>query len=558
MGRIIGIDLGTSTSEISYVKDGAPVIIPNSLGKYVTPSAVHITEEGEALVGEHAAEYLLTRPDRTFTEVKRLTGSGAVLKACGREYTPEDIQAELLKYLARCAGDYLGEKIDRAVITVPAYFTDVQRRATVRAGELAGLDVARVINEPTAAALDYGLMNIKECKNVLVFDFGGGTLDVTVMELFEGVIDVKASSGDNALGGKDFDEILMKRLFDPGNDQRALMRLKKASEECKIALSEAEGFEISLPFLTTGRGGRPVSLERTVTKAEFEEWIKERLESAKKPLLTALADAGLSPADLDIVLMVGGSTRIPAVRRLVAEVLGTEPSAAVDPDLAVARGAAIQAAILEGRFSAESEIVLTDVCPYTLGIAVLHRGYAEDRETFSPIMPRNTTIPAEISEIYFPVHRLQTSVKIKIYQGESADLANNQLRGEAMLTGIPPARKESDKEPFEVTFSYDMNGILQVRAHVISTGKEVRAEINTAGVKPKPPIDLSRWESAKSGKRCRPAIRKAEKLIGRGSDAAGDLELFITQIKEALVSENEERAEELRRELVELMEALDE
>jgi molecular chaperone DnaK len=282
---------------------------------------------------------------------------------------------------------------------------------------LAGLEVARVINEPTAAALDYGLMNIKDQKNILVYDFGGGTLDVTVLELFEGVIDVKASSGDNALGGKDFDEILMKKLFDPGTDARAAMRLKKAAEECKIALSAEESFDISLPFLTTGRGGKPVSLEKTVTKAEFEDWIKEKLNMAKKPMTDAMADAGLSPSDVDIVLLVGGSTRIPAVRRMAAETLGIEPLPTVDPELTVARGAAIQAAILEGRLSGEWEIVLTDVCPYTLGIAALYNsgGFLGDRPLFSAIMPRNTTIPAEMSKIYFPSSRFQTRADIEIY-----------------------------------------------------------------------------------------------------------------------------------------------
>ncbi|MDR2661700.1 MAG: Hsp70 family protein, partial [Treponema sp.] len=267
MSRIVGIDLGTSTSEIGCIVDGSAKLIPNSQGKLVTPSVVHIGENGEILVGEEAAEYLFTRPDCTFMEVKRLTGGGEKLKAHGKDYAPEDIQAMLLRYLIRGAEENLNEKIDRAVITVPAYFTDVQRRATARAGELAGLRVERIINEPTAAALDYGLSNLKECKNVLVYDLGGGTLDVTVLELFEGVIDVKASCGNNHLGGKDFDEIIMAWLADSGGDERALMRLKKAAEDCKIALSFQDEYKVSLPFLLTGKDGKPVSVEKTITRA---------------------------------------------------------------------------------------------------------------------------------------------------------------------------------------------------------------------------------------------------------------------------------------------------
>ena len=554
MSRIIGIDLGTSTSEISCVIDGKPVVMPNSHGKLVTPSVVHIGDDGEPMVGEQAAEYLLTRPDCTFMEVKRLTASGAVLKAHGKEYSPEDIQAMLLRYLAGCAGEYLGEEIKRAVITVPAYFTDAQRRATVKAGELAGLAVERVINEPTAAALDYGLMNLQECKNVLVYDFGGGTLDVTVLELFEGVIDVKASNGNNHLGGKDFDEIIMKKLFDPGKDERAVMRLKKAAEECKIALSGRESHEVSLPFLLTGRGGRPISVEKTVTRDEFEEWAKEKVESTKGPMLTALADAGLAPKDIDIALMVGGSTRMPCVRRLVADMLGTEPRAAVDPELTVARGAAIQAAILEGRDSGDWQLVLTDVCPYTLGTSVLREGLLKDRMVFDPIIPRNVTIPTEMSKIYFPSYDYQTMVKIDVYQGESSEPENNEHLGDVMLTGIPPARK--GREPVEVTFAYDMNGILQVKGRVVSTNNRVEAEISTAGAKARTAVDLSKWTEAPQAKYHRPVIRKAEKLIDAGNPEADDLSLLVGQIKEALVIGDESAAEGLRGELVELMKEL--
>lgn len=554
MSRIVGIDLGTSTSEIAYIADGAPVIIPNTLGKPVTPSVVHIAEDGTVLVGEPAAEYLLTRPEYTFMEVKRLTGSGKTLTALGKDYQPEELQAKLLRYLVDCAEKYLGEKIERAVITVPAYFTDVQRRATAKAGELAGLKVERILNEPTAAAMDYGLKNLSECKNILVYDFGGGTLDITVLELFEGVIDVKASHGNNHLGGKDFDEIIMKNLADAKGDERAFMRLKKAAEECKIELSTKDSCEISLPFLLTGKGGKPVSVEKAVARADFEAWISEKVESTREPMMAALSDAKLAPEDLDIVLLVGGSTRIPLVKQKVSEWLGKEPKTLVDPDLTVAKGAAIQAGILEGSFDGGQELVLTDVCPYTLGIAVMREGSYEDRLIFKPIIPRNTTIPVERSTIVSPYQDYQTAVDVKAYQGDSSDPENNEFLGEVRLSGIRPSRR--NKEQIEVCFSYDMNGILQVKARSLFSGNEVSAEINTAGVKPKPVLDLSKWEQAEGHRRYRPAIRKAEKIISAGCDGADELEILIVRIKEAVLLENTEQAEELRDELVGLMETI--
>lgn len=556
MSRIVGIDLGTSTSEIACIVDGSPVLIPNTLGKLITPSVVHIGEDGTKLVGEPAAEYLITRPDCTFMEVKRLTGSGTILRAHQREYTPEELQAVLLRYLCGCAETHLGERIDRAVITVPAYFTDFQRRMTAKAGELAGLQVERIINEPTAAALDYGLSNLEHCKNILVYDFGGGTLDITVLELFEGVIDVKASSGNNSLGGKDFDEIIMHKLASNIRDERTRMRLKKASEECKIALSTKEQFEISLPFLVGGAHGKPMFIERTITRAEFEEWVKDKVESTRIPMKTAMADAGLATSDLDIVLLVGGSTRIPCVKQLVAQSLSIVPQSLVDPDMTVARGAAIQAGIIEGVLSGERQLVLTDVCPYTLGVAVMREGMYEDKQVFDPIIRRNITIPTEKTKIYFPYEDYQTTVQIKAYQGDSVSLENNEFLGDVQLTGIPPAKV--GKEPIEVVFAYDINGILQVKARVVTTRNEISAEINTAGVMPKPALDISKWEAVAGAKRYRPAIHKAEKEIAIGNDEMGEIELLVRQVKEALLLGDEEQAECLREELMDKLESIGE
>ncbi|GHU03567.1 chaperone protein DnaK [Spirochaetia bacterium] len=555
MSRIVGIDLGTSTSEIACIVNGVPKLIPNSLGKAITPSVVHIGQDGNILVGEEAAEYLFTRPDCTFMEVKRLTGSEETLKAHGKTYKPEEIQAMLLRYLVRCAETHQNEKIDRAVITVPAYFTDVQRRATSKAGELAGLQVERIINEPTAAALDYGLSNLKECKNVLVYDLGGGTLDVTVLELFEGIIDVKASSGNNHLGGKDFDEIIMSNLADFSyDDERAKMRLKKAAEDCKIALSREDEYQVSLPFLLTAQDGKPVSVEKTVTRALFETWVSEKVTSTKDPMESALKDAGLDRSDLHVVLLVGGSTRIPCVKHLVEETLGTTPRSLVDPDLTVARGAAIQAGLLEGSINNEA-LVLTDVCPYTLGTAPLQDGLFGTRKIFDPIIPRNTTIPVERSKLYHTAHDYQTEVIIDVYQGESSDPENNERLGEVELKGIPSARE--GKEPVEVTFGYDMNGILQVKASVVSTGNQVSAEINTAGVKVKTAVDLSQWEKAEGAKQVRPLLRKAEKYINAGLDIGHDMEIHVERLKEALILGNVEQAEENRATLRSMIDAFE-
>jgi molecular chaperone DnaK len=554
MSRIVGIDLGTSTSEIGCVVDGTAKLIPNSQRKLITPSVVHIDENGEILVGEEAAQYLFTRPDCTFMEVKRLTGSDEKLKAHGKEYAPEEIQAMLLGYLVRCAEENIKEKIDRAVITVPAYFTDVQRRATAKAGELAGLHVERIINEPTAAALDYGLSNLQECKNVLVYDLGGGTLDVTVLELFEGVIDVKASCGNNHLGGKDFDEIVMRHLADPTKDERALMRLKKAAEDCKIALSRQDEFKVSLPFLLTGSDGKPVSVEKTVSRADLEEWIAEKVNSTRDPMMSALADAKLSPQDLQVVLLVGGSTRIPCVKALVEQSLGTTARSLVDPDLTVARGAAIQAGLIEGSID-NKDLVLTDVCPYTLGTAPLEEGLFGRRQIFDPLIPRNTTIPTEKAAMYSTAHDYQTEVVIDVYQGESSDPENNTRLGELRLSEIPFARR--GKEQIEVTFGYDMNGILQVKASVVSTGKAVSAEISTTGIKAAPPLDLSKWEQAEGSRRFRPLLRKAEKLIASDKDIGGDIALLVRRIKEAILLKNMEQADDLREQLMTMLDVLE-
>ena len=398
---IVGIDLGTSTSEVAFADEtGKATVIPNKNDEAVTPSVVHIKHSGRSIVGSEAGEYLFTRPDCTFMEIKRKFGTDEKLIAHGKTYTPEEIQAHIIEYLVDCAEEYTGEEVTGAVITVPAYFTDVQRKQTISAGKLAGVDVKRVINEPTAAALDYGISNMTGCEYILVYDFGGGTLDVTVLELFEGVIDVKSSCGNNRLGGKDFDEALM--LHIAGNqyealmaDPKAKMKLKHSATTCKVALSGEEKTQVLLPLIA-----KDISIDREVTRVEFENLIKSMIKSTGEQIDTALEDAGLKPADLQRVILVGGTTRIPIVRRFVEEKVGLiskwEKDDENSPELMVVRGAAIQAAIIDGVIAQEQSVVLADVCPYTLGLShVTNEGVMVDH-----LIRRNVTIPYQFSGVY--------------------------------------------------------------------------------------------------------------------------------------------------------------
>lgn len=563
MSRIVGIDLGTSTSEISILSDGKPLIIPNTLGEMITPSVVGLGESGEWLVGQAAREQMLLRPQETVIEFKRLMGSPAEIKLGSKTYSPPEISAVLLAYLMKCASAYLGQSVDRAVITVPAYFSDEQRRATVEAGKLAGIRVERIINEPTAAALDYGIEHMQECKNILVYDLGGGTLDVTVLELFAGILDVKASSGNNHLGGKDFDSALMDWLLerfqqqygqDLSNDIRAMMRLKEAAESCKIRLSTEPVHQIFLPFIAEVHG-KPAVLEETVSRIQLEELIHEKIESTASPIHLALQDAGLKPADIDLVLLVGGSTRIPYVRQYVAGILGKEPQALVDPDLAVARGAAIQAAIMNHEFLDEKDILITDVCPYTLGLAVL--GEIDGvlmPDIFDPIITRNTTIPVNRDKIYGTVADGQTKVEIQVFQGDYKRASRNNPLGQLSLSGIPPA--PAFKEKVKVSFSYDVNGILQVAATILSTGRNADVQIETTGVTMNDETDLDGWVDQPNARKYRLLLNKAQKLLDRNNigDSALELDIIIKDIKRGLIGGlPAERLDEMKSRLQELL-----
>jgi len=536
----VGIDFGTSTSEIAYIGDGGkPVLIPNHLGEFITPSVVYIAEDGTPVVGAEAKEKSLLEPENTFIEVKRLFGQDKTLSARGRDFTPADIASMIIKYLVDCAQNHLGQAVDSAVITVPAYFNDNQRKDVMAAGKSAGLYVERIINEPTAASLDYGIEHMRDCNYLLVYDLGGGTLDVTVLELFEGVVDVKSSCGNNALGGKDFDQAIMDYIVDSirqrdrvdiSHDPRAMMRVKLAAEQCKIGLSASEEYEIELPFLYR-RNNQPAGFAEKFTRAAFEDMIRDKICSTSQQIKTALFDAELSADDIDLTLLVGGSTRIPLVARFLGENFGFNPETLVDPDLAVVRGAAIQAGVLSGAIS-EDAIVLTDVCPYSLSTDVLAGDFFDRAIRCDILIRRNTTLPATVSKAYCTCHDYQQSVTISAFQGEGLYPEDNYLLNKFHLSGIPRAR--AGKEQILVTFSYDLNGILTVSAEIASTGKSAGVTVNTLETGKN--LDLSKWKDAEAAKKYRKLINKADRLVKvHGEDKAEDLILAADELKKGIV-----------------------
>ncbi|MBE3580128.1 MAG: molecular chaperone DnaK [Thermoanaerobacteraceae bacterium] len=474
-GKVLGIDLGTTNSCMAIMEGGEAVVIPNAEGGRTTPSVVAFTKEGERLVGQAAKRQAITNPARTIVSIKRHMGTTYKVRIDDKEYTPQEISAMILQKLKADAEAYLGEKISQAVITVPAYFTDSQRQATKDAGRIAGLEVLRIINEPTAAALAYGL-DKGEDQTILVYDLGGGTFDVSILELGDGVFEVKATSGNNRLGGDDFDERIMNYLIDicrreHGVDLRqdpmAMQRLKEAAERAKIELSSVTSTNINLPFISVTSSG-PVHLDVTLTRAKFEELIADLVEKTVEPIRQAMSDAGLKPEDIDKVLLVGGSTRVPLVQETVRRILGKEPHKGINPDECVAMGAAIQGAVLAGEMK---DIVLLDVTPLSLGIETLGG-------VFTKIIERNTTIPTSKSQIFSTAADNQTTVEIHVLQGERPMAADNKTLGRFQLTGIPPAPRGVPQ--IEVKFDIDANGIVHVSARDLATGKQQAITIKSS------------------------------------------------------------------------------
>jgi len=541
-----GIDFGTSTSEIAYVDDnGKIIIIPNHLGETITPSVVYIAEDGTPVVGREAKEKALVEPESTFLEVKRLFGQTPELTARGKVLSPVDIASMIIRYLTDCAEKHTGQTIDSAVITVPAYFTDSQRKDVMSAGKAAGLEVERIINEPTAASLDYGIEHMRECKYMLVYDLGGGTLDVTVLELFEGVVEVKSSCGNNTLGGKDFDQAIIDHItgaikkrdkVDVLGDARAMMRIKIAAEQCKIALSEETEYLFELPFLYS-KNDNPVGYSETITRTVFESMIREKIYSTEQQIKTALFDANLEAEDIDLTLLVGGSTRIPLVSSFLEETFGFYLDSAVDPDLAVVRGAAIQAGVLSGVLG-ENAIVLTDICPHSLSTeALVDIGFGEKDLICDILIKRNTTLPASASKVYSTSYDYQSKVHITAYQGESVDPDENYLLNCFELSGIP--RGKANKEKINIRFEYDLNGILTVLAEIVSTGKSATITVNTSQMGKN--LDLSTWKDAPAARKYRQVITRAERLVKvHGKEAASGIEEAADELKKAIVMEWDE------------------
>lgn len=568
MNTVIGIDLGTSTTEAAVIQNGKPLMIFNLENDIITPSAIGLDENDEFVVGEKArAQYLLS-PEKTAIEVKRKIGTNEKIALGKDSYTPVELSAKLLEYVKAYASEYLKTDITRAVISVPAYFDDLQRQATVEAGKKAGLEVMRILNEPTAAALSYGLEHMEEESHILVYDLGGGTFDVTLLEMFDGVLEVKASSGDNQLGGKDFDEKIMNWLIeqfqtkykiDLSKDKFAMVKLKEEAEQCKKALSQNNSYQILIPMIAE-KSGEPLALDETMTTETFEELTRDLIERTHAPIDVVLADSGILPTEIDRIILVGGSTRMPLVAKDIEAYLQMEPSQAVNPDYAVAEGAAIQAGIIEGSIHQEDSIIITDVNPYTLGIRVVD-DFSMDR--MAVIIPRNVTIPVTRSETYFTSTDYQTVAHIEVYQGESSSVSRNHFLGDFEIHGIPA--KKAKVERILVEFSYNLDGMLNVKASIPSTGADASIEINMMQdqADEKELIDVSKWKDAPDAGAFRTVIRRAEKMLKdrRVQDdilLKEDLEAAVYDLKEALILEDLELAKVCESDLMYLLDELNE
>jgi len=539
MGKVIGIDLGTTNSCVAVLEGGEPVVITNAEGNRTTPSVVGFTKGGERLVGETAKRQAITNPDRTIASIKRHMGTDHTVEIDGKKYTPQDISAMVLSKLKADAEAYLGEKVTEAVITVPAYFTDSQKQAAKDAGKIAGLDVKRIINEPTAASLAYGLDKDMGHHKILVYDLGGGTFDVSILEIGDGVFEVLATNGNNKLGGDDFDEVLVNHIADTfarengvdlRKDKMAHQRLKEAAEKAKKELSSSQTASINLPFITVNADG-PLHLDMEITRAKFDQLTGHLVEKTIEPMKKAMADAGVTNSDIEKVILVGGSTRIPAVQDAVKKITGKDPFKGINPDECVAIGAAIQAGVLTGEVH---DVLLLDVTPLSLSIETL--GGVATR-----LIERNTTIPTKKSQIFSTAADNQTAVDIHVMQGEREMASGNITLGRFQLSGIPPAPRGIPQ--IEVTFDIDANGIVNVSAKDLGTGKEQRITITSSTKLSDDEIKAKIKEAeqfAEEDKRKKEEVEvrnRAETLVYETEKSLKDIEASLSEDEKAKIND---------------------